>query len=84
MMMKMKTTITKKNLLSDEEFCARLVTRNGFVSAYWDVVKKKTAYGEKFTYKEVFTLLNNIREDKWGESLFPSYESFYMWLRRRN
>ena len=79
-----KMTMTKKSLLADDGFCARLVTRNGFASAYWDVIKKKTALGEKFTYKEVFTLLNNIREERWGELLFPSYESFYMWLKRRN
>ena len=84
-MMTMKTTtMTKNDLLADEQFCEKLVTRNGFASAYWDVIRKKTAMGEKFSYKEIFSLLNQIREERWGEELFPSYESFHMWLKRRN
>ena len=80
----MTTTMTKNELLADDAFCEKLVSRNGFAAAYWDIIRKKTARSEKFTYKEVFSLLNDIREERWGEELFPSYESFHMWLKRRS
>lgn len=72
------------DMLRDERTLSRLVTRNGFADVYWGVIRALTARNEGFTYKEVFHFLNSKREEKWGEGAFPSYEAFYMWLKRRN
>lgn len=71
-------------MLKDERTLSRLVARNSFADVYWEVIKELTARNEEFTYREVFQFLNSEREKKWGESAFPSYEAFYMWLKRRN
>ena len=81
----MKTlTKMKKTGNYDEAFLLRLVTRNGFSVAYWEEVRHRTQAGEKFTNREIFELLNDLREQRFGEPAFPSYASFHMWLKRRS
>lgn len=67
----------------DEAFLLRLVTRSGFSVAYWEEVRHRTQAGEKFTNREIFELLNDLREERFGEPAFPSYASFHMWLKRK-
>ena len=72
-----------KNRNYDEDFMLRLVTRGGFAIAYWEEVRHSTQAWEKFTNREVFEKLNELREHRFGEPAFPSYASFHMWLKRR-
>ena len=82
--MKKTARMIAGEMLKDERTLYRLVGRNSFADVYWEVIRALTARNEGFTYREVFTFLNSEREKKWGEQAFPSYEAFYMWLKRRN
>lgn len=83
-MMKKTARMIAGDMLKDERTLYRLVGRNSFADVYWEVIRALTARNEGFTYREVFNFLNSEREKKWGEQAFPSYEAFYMWLKRRN
>lgn len=82
--MKKTARMIAGEMLKDERTLCRLVGRNSFADVYWEVIRALTARSEGFTYREVFNFLNSEREKKWGEQAFPSYEAFYMWLKRRN
>lgn len=82
--MKKTARMIAGEMLKDERTLYRLVGRNSFADVYWEVIRALTARSEGFTYREVFNFLNSEREKKWGEQAFPSYEAFYMWLKRRN
>ena len=82
--MKKTARMIAGDMLKDERTLYRLVGRNSFADVYWEVIRALTARSEGFTYREVFNFLNSEREKKWGEQAFPSYEAFYMWLKRRN
>ena len=82
--MKKTARMIAGDMLKDERTLYRLVGRNSFADVYWEVVRALTARNEGFTYRDVFNFLNSEREKKWGEQAFPSYEAFYMWLKRRN
>lgn len=82
--MKKTARMIAGDMLKDERTLYRLVGRNSFADVYWEVIRALTARSEGFTYRDVFNFLNSEREKKWGEQAFPSYEAFYMWLKRRN
>ena len=82
--MKKTARMIAGDMLKDERTLYRLVGRNSFADVYWEVIRARTARNEGFTYRDVFNFLNSEREKKWGEQAFPSYEAFYMWLKRRN
>lgn len=59
-----------------DELTFMTVTRDGFVSAFWALLKVYYSRGEKVSHRQVFDELNDRFEAVFGEPRWPSFDAF--------
>lgn len=71
-------------MIEIDELTFRMVTRDGFVGAFWDILKSRYAAGEKVSHRQVFDELNDRFEDVFGEPRWPSFDAFLKYRDRNS
>ncbi len=65
-----------------DEFIKRLVTRRGFIDAFWQRFFERKNTGESVTQEDVYEELNDLYAAEFGEPAFVSFDAFRS-VRRR-
>lgn len=60
------------------------VTRDGFVEAFWSLLKNYYSAGEKVSHRQVFDELNDRFESVFGEPRWPSFDAFLKYRDRNS
>lgn len=59
-----------------DELVYRLVTRKGFIAAFWAELTVRRRGDPTATYEQVFNYLNELFHQEFGEPRYRSYEAF--------
>lgn len=60
-----------------------LVTRRGFVRAFWRELRRRRGEDPRVTQEDTYNELEDLYRETFGEPQFPSFDAFRMWRDRR-
>ena len=61
-----------------------LVTRRGFVDAFWKELRRRRAERPETSHQEVFYYLEDLYEEEFGTPQFGSFGAFRKWRDRNS